>query len=88
MLLCRVGRQINQYVLNGGGPSTVVDFLETVAKIERRLGWDGAQQNLFRMSQLAEGFANEQIVCTLSEELSDINQNFSLNPSLLAANKK
>jgi len=71
MLYWRVGRRINQDVLKGRRAEYGKQIFSTLSgKLSADYGRGFSQQNLFRMSQLAEVFADEQVIYTLSRELS------------------
>jgi predicted nuclease of restriction endonuclease-like (RecB) superfamily len=71
MLYWRVGRRINEDVLKGRRAEYGKQIFSTLSgKLSTDYGRGFSQQNLFRMSQLAEVFADEQIIYTLSRELS------------------
>ena len=71
MLYWRVGRRINQDVLKGRRAGYGKQIFSTLSgKLSADYGRGFSQQNLFRMSQLAEVFPDEQIIHTLSGELS------------------
>lgn len=71
MLYWRVGRRINQYVLKGRLAEYGKQIFSTLSgRLSADYGRGFSQQNLFRMSQLTEVFDEEQIMDTLSRELS------------------
>jgi predicted nuclease of restriction endonuclease-like (RecB) superfamily len=71
MLYWRVGRRINEDVLKGRRAKYGKQIFSTLSgKLSADYGRGFSQQNLFRMSQLAEVFPDEQIIYTLSRELS------------------
>jgi predicted nuclease of restriction endonuclease-like (RecB) superfamily len=71
MLYWRVGRRINEDVLKGRRAEYGKQIFSTLSrKLSTDYGRGFSQQNLFRMSQLAEVFADEQIIYALSRELS------------------
>lgn len=71
MLYWRVGRRINEDVLKGRRAEYGKQIFSTLSgKLSADYGRGFSQQNLFRMSQLVEAFPDEQVINTLSRELS------------------
>lgn len=71
MLYWRVGCRINKDVLKGQRAEYGKQIFSTLSrKLSADYGRGFSQQNLFRMSQLADAFNDEQIIYTLSRELS------------------
>lgn len=71
MLYWRVGHRINEDVLKGRRAEYGKQIFSTLSgKLSADYGRGFSQQNLFRMSQLAEIFPDEPIISSLSQELS------------------
>ena len=71
MLYWRVGQRINEDVLKGRRAEYGKQIFSTLSgKLSADYGRGFSQQNLFRMSQMAEVFVDERIIYTLSRELS------------------